>query len=170
MIAMGPSAWRATFAAICRSQLVCACLLSFHFACYTDMALAVHVSQGLKVLGANHAPAALHSSMSAFITGRCQRIPPQRVSNVGDAGGCLVSSYCTSSLVSFVFLPKVEQDARRFREMEWWTVPTTPGTHIVGPWVIDSINLCRDLRTETQYIGIWATRVCSRVLRLWDLQ
>ena len=36
--------------------------------------------------------------------------------------------------------------------------PRSPGTHIVGPWVIDSINLYRDLRTGTQYIGIWASR------------
>ena len=31
--------------------------------------------------------------------------------------------------------------------------------YIVGPWVIDSINLYRDLRTGTQYIGNWASRV-----------
>ena len=37
--------------------------------------------------------------------------------------------------------------------------PRSPGTHIVGPWVIDSINLYRDLRTGTQYIGNWASRV-----------
>ena len=36
--------------------------------------------------------------------------------------------------------------------------PRSPGTHRVGPWVIDSINLYRDLRTGTQYIGNWATR------------
>ena len=29
--------------------------------------------------------------------------------------------------------------------------PRSPATHIVGPWVIDSLNLCRDLRTGTQY-------------------
>ena len=29
----------------------------------------------------------------------------------------------------------------------------SPGTHIVGPWVIDSINSYGDLRTGTQYIG-----------------
>ena len=39
-------------------------------------------------------------------------------------------------------------------------VPRSPGTHIVGPWVIDSINSYRDLRTRTQYIGNWASRVC----------
>ena len=36
--------------------------------------------------------------------------------------------------------------------------PRSPGTHIVGPWVIDSINVYRDVRTGTQYIGIWASR------------
>ena len=40
------------------------------------------------------------------------------------------------------------------------TFPGSPGTHIVGPWVIDSINLYRDLRTGTQYTGNWASRVC----------
>ena len=30
---------------------------------------------------------------------------------------------------------------------------------IVGPWVIDSMNFYRDLRTGTQYIGNWASRV-----------
>ena len=38
------------------------------------------------------------------------------------------------------------------------TYPRSPGTHIVGPWVIDSINLYRDLRTGTQYMGNWASR------------
>ena len=37
--------------------------------------------------------------------------------------------------------------------------PGSPGTHIVGPWVIDSISSYRDLRTGTQYIGNWASRV-----------
>ena len=36
--------------------------------------------------------------------------------------------------------------------------PRSPGTHIVGLWVIDSIDLNRDLRTGTQYIGNWAFR------------
>ena len=36
--------------------------------------------------------------------------------------------------------------------------PRSPGTHIVGPWVIGSIKLYRDLRTGTQYIGNWASR------------
>ena len=40
--------------------------------------------------------------------------------------------------------------------------PRSPGTHIVGPWVIDSINFYRDLRTGAQYIGIWASRVRCR--------
>ena len=35
----------------------------------------------------------------------------------------------------------------------------SPITHIVGPWVIDSIDLNRDLRTGTQSIGNWASRV-----------
>ena len=35
--------------------------------------------------------------------------------------------------------------------------PRSPGTHIVGPWVTDSIKLYRALRTGTQYI-IWASR------------
>ena len=38
------------------------------------------------------------------------------------------------------------------------TTPRSPGTHIVGPWVIDSINSYRDLRTGTQYVGNWASR------------
>ena len=37
--------------------------------------------------------------------------------------------------------------------------PRSPGTHIVGPWVTDSIRLYRDLRTGTQYIGNWASRI-----------
>ena len=41
------------------------------------------------------------------------------------------------------------------------SIPRSPGTHIVGPWVIDSINSYRDLRTGTQYIGNWASRVYS---------
>ena len=36
--------------------------------------------------------------------------------------------------------------------------PRSPGTHIVGPWVTDSIKLYRDLRTGTPYIGNWASR------------
>ena len=39
--------------------------------------------------------------------------------------------------------------------------PRSPGTHIPGPWVIDSISLYRDLRTGTQYIGTWASRDCK---------
>ena len=35
----------------------------------------------------------------------------------------------------------------------------SPGTHIVGPWVPDIIQLYRDLRTGTQYVGNWASRV-----------
>ena len=38
--------------------------------------------------------------------------------------------------------------------------PRSPGTHIVGPWVTGSIELYRDLRTGTQYIGNWASRDC----------
>ena len=37
--------------------------------------------------------------------------------------------------------------------------PRSPGTHIAGPWVVESTNLCRDLKTGTQYIGNWASRV-----------
>ena len=41
--------------------------------------------------------------------------------------------------------------------MEFWARglanPRSPGTHIVGPWVTDSIKLYRDLRTGTQYTG-----------------
>ena len=37
--------------------------------------------------------------------------------------------------------------------------PRSPGTHIVGSWVIDSIILYRDPRTGTKYIGTWASRV-----------
>ena len=37
--------------------------------------------------------------------------------------------------------------------------PRSPGTHIVGPWVTDSIKSYRVLRTGTQYIGNWASRV-----------
>ena len=34
----------------------------------------------------------------------------------------------------------------------------SPGTRIVGPWVIDSINSYRDLGIGTHYIGNWASR------------
>ena len=44
--------------------------------------------------------------------------------------------------------------------------PRSPGTHIVGPSVIDIINSYRDLRTGTQYIGNWASRV--RQVHLMD--
>ena len=45
--------------------------------------------------------------------------------------------------------------------------PRSPGTHIVGSWVIDSIRIYTDPRTGTQYIyiyiyiymGNWASRV-----------
>ena len=36
--------------------------------------------------------------------------------------------------------------------------PRSPGTHIVGSWVIGSICLYRDPGTGTQYIGNWASR------------
>ena len=42
--------------------------------------------------------------------------------------------------------------------------PRSPGTHIVRPWVTGNIELCRDLRTGTQYKGSWASRVCSNRL------
>ena len=35
--------------------------------------------------------------------------------------------------------------------------PRSPGAHIVGPWVMDSTNLYRDVRTGTQYIGNWSS-------------
>ena len=47
-------------------------------------------------------------------------------------------------------------------------VPRSPGTHIVGSCVMDRISFYRDPRTGTQYIGNWASRVCSlddRLLR-----
>ena len=44
------------------------------------------------------------------------------------------------------------------------TYSRSPGTHIVGPWVPDSIKLQRDLRTGTQYIGNWASRVRQEVV------
>ena len=37
--------------------------------------------------------------------------------------------------------------------------PRSPGTHIVGPWVTDNIKLYRVLRTGSQYVGNWASRV-----------
>ena len=37
--------------------------------------------------------------------------------------------------------------------------PRSPGTHIVGPWATDHIKLYRGLRTGTQYISNWASRV-----------
>ena len=46
--------------------------------------------------------------------------------------------------------------------------PRSPGTHIVGPWVTDSIELYRDLRTGTQCITNWASRergVCELGLK-----
>ena len=39
------------------------------------------------------------------------------------------------------------------------TDPRSPGTHIVGSWVIDRISFLRDPRTGTQYTGNWASRV-----------
>ena len=45
--------------------------------------------------------------------------------------------------------------AKTFRFLQY---PRSPGTHIVGPWVTDSIKLYRVLRTGTQYIGNWASR------------
>ena len=39
--------------------------------------------------------------------------------------------------------------------------PRSPGTHIVGSWLIDRISLYRDPRTGTQYIGNWASRGSS---------
>ena len=42
--------------------------------------------------------------------------------------------------------------------------PRSPGTHIVGPRVIDSINLYMDLRTGTQYVGNWASRASSTAM------
>ena len=30
---------------------------------------------------------------------------------------------------------------------------------MVGPWIIDSVNSYRDLRTGNQHIGNWASRV-----------
>ena len=41
----------------------------------------------------------------------------------------------------------------------YWVLLILGNYHIVGPWVRDSINLCRDLRTGTQYVGNWASRV-----------
>ena len=34
---------------------------------------------------------------------------------------------------------------------------------MVGPWVMDSIDLYRDLKTGTQYMGTWASRVRFRI-------
>ena len=45
-----------------------------------------------------------------------------------------------------------------------YSYPRSPGTHIVGPWVIDNIVLYRDLLTGSQYTGNWASRVI-RLLR-----
>ena len=42
--------------------------------------------------------------------------------------------------------------------------PRSPGTHIVGSWVIDSIGLYRDPRTGTQNTGNWASRERCRRL------
>ena len=38
---------------------------------------------------------------------------------------------------------------------------TLEAHHIVGPWVTDNIDLSRDLRTGTQYVGNWASRVSA---------
>ena len=43
--------------------------------------------------------------------------------------------------------------------------PRSPGTHIVGSWVIDSISLYRVPRTGTQYIGNWASRAVDPPIR-----
>ena len=48
---------------------------------------------------------------------------------------------------------------RRMFSIRCMTYHRSPGTHIVGPWVIHIIHLYRDLRTGTQYIGNWASRV-----------
>ena len=45
--------------------------------------------------------------------------------------------------------------------------PRSPGTHIGGSWVIDSINLHRDPRTGTQYIGNWASRGVGIYIYIW---
>ena len=37
--------------------------------------------------------------------------------------------------------------------------PRSPGTHIVGSWLVDSISSSRDPRTGTPYIGNWASSV-----------
>ena len=50
-------------------------------------------------------------------------------------------------------------DNFRALRFDVYMLPRSPGTHIVGPWVIDSLNSYRDLRTGTQYIGNWASRV-----------
>ena len=42
------------------------------------------------------------------------------------------------------------------------SISLSPGTHVVGSWVIDSISLYRDPRTGTPYIpyiGNWASGV-----------
>ena len=50
------------------------------------------------------------------------------------------------------------------------TYPGSPGTHIVGPWLIDSMNLYRDLRSGTQYIGNWASGAIAHILNATEPQ
>ena len=45
--------------------------------------------------------------------------------------------------------------------------PRSPGTHTVGPWVTDSINLYRGLKTGTQYVGKLFQPVLSRSSYCW---
>ena len=42
----------------------------------------------------------------------------------------------------------------------------SPGTHIIGSWVMDSILLYKEPRTGTQYMGNWASRVRIPGLRV----
>ena len=50
------------------------------------------------------------------------------------------------------------RDSRPYTMRSAAVIPRSPGTHIVGPWVIDRINLYRGTRIGTQYIGNWASR------------
>ena len=54
--------------------------------------------------------------------------------------------------------PTVNRSPSPNSGMQSLTNPRSPGTYIVGPWVVDSTNLYRDLRTGTQYVGKWASR------------
>ena len=76
--------------------------------------------------------------------------------------GCSLCQECWDFGASYSWKLLVERRALRGFKHEIWGLPNprSPGTHIGGSWVIDSINLHRDSRTGTQYVK-------DRDLRYW---